>query len=85
MTPTVNKWKDLLDREGWTAIQAAAGAAVAAWTLGLSWKEFLVTVGIATAVAICKVVIGQNTGTDDTGALIGTPVIEPAPQAPPAP
>lgn len=79
--PRVNKWLDLLDRAGWTAVQSAAGAALAAMTLDLPWDEFLVVVGGATAIAVLKVVIGQNSGTDDTGALIGTPVIEPPPQA----
>lgn len=80
MTPKVNRWLDLLDRAGWTAVQTAAGAALTALTLHLSWAEFAVTVGGATAVAVLKVVIGQNTGTDETGALIGTPVIEPPPE-----
>jgi hypothetical protein len=72
----VNKWLDLLDRAGWTAIQSAAGAALAAMTLDLGWEEFLVVVGTATAVAVLKVVTGQNTGPDDTGSLIGTPTVE---------
>ncbi len=77
MQPRVNKWLDLLDRAGWTAIQAAAGAALAAITLELGWEEFAVVVGTATAVAVLKVVTGQNTGTDNTGSLIGQSVIEP--------
>lgn len=80
MTPKVNKWLDLLDRAGWTAIQAAAAALITYLaTDDIGWEEGLAFVGIATGVAVCKVVIGQNTGTDDTGALIGQPVIEPAP------
>lgn len=80
MQPRVNKWLDLLDRVGWTAIQATAGALVAYLaTEDLGWEEGLVFVGTAVAVAIAKVVIGQNTGSDDTGALIGQPVIEPSP------
>ena len=79
--PRVNKWLDLLDRAGWTAVQSAAGAALAALTLDLGWSEFLVVVGAATAVAVLKVITGQNTGTDDTGALIGQAVIEPPPRS----
>jgi hypothetical protein len=79
MQPKVNKWLDLLDRAGWTAVQAAAGAFLANIVLDLGWQEFLVVVGTATAVAVAKVVVGQNTGADDTGALIGQPVIEPPP------
>jgi hypothetical protein len=81
MRPRVNKWLDLLDRAGWTAVQSAAGAALAAITLNLGWSEFLVVVGTATAVSVLKVITGQNTGVDDTGALIGQPVIEPPPDA----
>jgi hypothetical protein len=81
VTPRVNKWLDLLDRAGWTAIQAAAGALITYLAFDdIGWEEGLLFVASATAVAVAKVVIGQNTGSDDTGALIGSPVIEPAPQ-----
>jgi hypothetical protein len=81
VTPRVNKWLDLLDRAGWTAIQAAAGAFITYLAFDdIGWEEGLLFVGAATAVAVAKVLVGQNTGSDDTGALIGTSVIEPAPQ-----
>ncbi len=80
MNPRVNKWLDLLDRAGWTAIQAAAGATIGALALNLSWKEFGVVVLGATATAVLKVIIGQNTGSGGDGSLIGTPVIEPPAQ-----
>jgi len=81
MTPRVNKWLDLLDRVGWTAIQAGAGAVLVFATNGspFSWQALGTFVGGAVAIAAIKVIVGQNTGTDDTGALIGTPVIEPEP------
>jgi hypothetical protein len=73
----VHKWLDLLDRAGWTAIQAAAGALVAYLaTDNLGWEEGLIVVGTATLVAVAKVVIGQRTPGDDSGSLIGRPVIE---------
>lgn len=82
--PRVNKWLDLLDRVGWTAIQAASASLIAYLaTDDFGWKQAGVVVGTATLVAVLKVVVGQNTGTDDTGALIGQSVIEPAPQAKP--
>jgi hypothetical protein len=77
--PRVDKWLDLLDRAGWTAIQATAGVAAAVLLADMSWKEALITVVVATAGAVLKVKVGQNTGSDDTGALIGKPVIEPPP------
>lgn len=81
MRPVVNKWLDLVDRAGWTGLQALAAAFITYLaTDDIGWEEGLLFVGSATAVAICKVIIGQNTGTDDTGSLIGTSVIEPSPQ-----
>jgi hypothetical protein len=82
MNPRVNKWLDLLDRVGWTALQAAAAAGILVLTGEgvIQWKGALIFIGSAAAVAVLKVVVGQNTGGDDTGALIGTPVIEPPPQ-----
>jgi hypothetical protein len=80
--PIVNKWLDLADRVGWTAIQAAAGALVAYFaTDDFTWGQALAVVGTATVVAVAKVLIGQQTGGDATGALIGQPVVEPAPVA----
>ena len=81
MTPKVNKWLDLVDRAGWTAVQASAGAALAAITLDLDWGQFFTIVATATAVAVLKVIVGQNTGAEETGSLIGQSVIEPPPTA----
>lgn len=87
MTPRVNKWLDLLDRVGWTAVQAAAAAILlfATSDVGFSWQALGTFVGGAVAVAVVKVIVGQNTGTDDTGSLIGQPVIEPPPTSGPTP
>lgn len=80
--PRVNKWLDLLDRAGWTAVQAAAGAVITYFALdSIGWEEGLLFVGASALIAVCKVVVGQNTGTDDTGALVGKPVIEPPPSS----
>ena len=80
MNPRVNKWLDLIDRAGWTGIQAAAAAVVTYLaTDGIGWEEGLIFVGTATLAAICKVMIGQRTGGDETGALIGQPVVTPPP------
>jgi hypothetical protein len=80
--PIVNKWLDLADRVGWTAIQAAGGALLAYLTTdAFTWEQALVVTGTATAIAVLKVLVGQNTGGDATGALIGQTVVEPAPVA----
>ncbi len=80
MNPRVNKWLDLLDRVGWTAIQAVAGALVVVLSEDdIGWEAAAKFVAVAVIVAIAKVVVGQNTGSGDDGSLIGTNVIEPPP------
>lgn len=77
MDVRVNRWLDLLDRVGWTAIQVAAGAALAALlTEGMSWEAALVSIGTATLVAVVKVILAQRTGTDDLGAAVPGHVLE---------
>ena len=80
MKPKVNRWLDLLDRVGWTAVQTSAAAFIA-WqaTDEVGWTAAGWFVGSAVVVAVAKVVVGQRTGTDDTGSLIGKSVIEPPP------
>ena len=74
----VNRWLDLLDRVGWTAIQAAAGATIAALaTAAISWKAAGISVAVATLTAVCKVVLAQNSGTDNLGAAVPGKVLEP--------
>lgn len=81
MQPKVNKWLDLLDRAGWTAIQAAAGAFITYLAFdNIGLEEGVLFVAAATAVAVAKVVVGQNTGSDESGSLIGQSVIEPTPK-----
>lgn len=83
--PRVDKWLDLADRVGWTAIAAAAGAVVTVLaTDGIGWEEGLTFVGVTTLGTVVKVIIGQRTGVDDSGALIGRPVITPPPVDRPA-
>lgn len=78
----VNRWLDLLDRVGWTAIQAAAGAIVAVLaTEGVGWRGALTMIATATGAAVVKVVLAQQAGTDDLGAAIpGAHVVTPAPE-----
>ena len=79
MQPQVNKWLDLLDRAGWTGLQAAAAAVITYLvTDGIGWEEGLIFVGTAVIVAIAKVIVGQNVN-DGTGSLIGQPVVTSAP------
>jgi hypothetical protein len=86
MNPQIHKWLDLIDRVGWTALQATAGAIVAYLaTDEIGWKEGFIFVATAAGAAVVKVVIGQNTGSDASGSLIGQPVIEPHPVSEPEP
>jgi len=82
MQPQVNKWLDLLDRAGWTGLQAAGAAIITYFATGqdLDWNEAVSFVAVAVVLAVCKVVVGQNTGADNTGSLVGTSVIEPPPE-----
>lgn len=81
MNVRVNKWLDLLDRAGWTAIQAAGGSLLAYLaTDDFTWEQALAVTATATAIAVLKVIIGQKTGGDETGALIGQPVVSPPPK-----
>lgn len=81
--PVVNRWLDLADRVGWTAVQAFFGFLVANVAIDgvVDWGQVLLGAGIAALIGVAKVIIGQNTGTDDTGSLIGQSVIQPPPVA----
>lgn len=67
----VNRWLDFADRVGWTLVQSAAAAAVTAlMSDNISWAAAAKFVAIAAAIAVCKVVAAQNTGSDDLGAAV---------------
>lgn len=67
----VNQIKDFVERVGWTAIQSGAAAAIVALTSpDLTWQDGLKMVGIATAVAVLKVLAAQNVGATNDGAAI---------------
>lgn len=86
MNPVVNKLLDFVDRVGWTTAVAVIAATITVLSSdGISWQEGVKFVVLAALGTILKVLVGQNTGTDDTGSLIGTSVIEPSPQAEPTP
>lgn len=71
----VNKFKDFAERVVWTAVQAAAAAALA--TGFDNWNLTGKVAGIAAVVAALKVIVAQNVGTHDDGAAIPGGVIEP--------
>jgi hypothetical protein len=78
----VNKWLDLADRVGWTAVQAAAGALVAYLaTDDFTWEQAAAVVATAAVVAAAKVLVGQRVN-DGTGSLVGQPVVEAEPALP---
>jgi hypothetical protein len=73
----INKLLDFIDRVGWTAIQAAAGAVITELTSpGITWLIGAKFVGITAAIAVCKVLIAQNTGKSGLGdGLPGASVV----------
>ena len=75
--PKVNRWLDFVERVAWTAIQAAAAAALV--TGFDQWELTLKVAGIAALTSALKVIIAQNTGTGDNGSAIPGQVIQPPP------
>jgi len=70
----VNRVKDFVERVAWTAIYAAAAAALA--TDFSDWRLTLKVVGIAALTASLKVIVAQNVGTRGSGDAIPGGVIE---------
>ena len=70
----VNRWKDWIERVGWTAIYGAAGAFVSWAATGDPWSWRTFAVGLVVAVA--KVTLAQRTGTRGSGDAIPGGVIE---------
>ncbi len=67
----VDRIKDFIERVGWTAIQAGAGAAIVALTSSdLSWEDGAKMVGVAAALAGLKVFAAQQFGTRGSGDAI---------------
>jgi len=65
--PRINKWLDLLDRVGWTFIQAFGASII---VLGFNdWKMALGTGAIAAFGSAAKTTVAQQTG-DGAGDLI---------------
>jgi hypothetical protein len=72
---TVNRIKDFIERVAWTALQAAAAAALA--TGFDNWTLTGKVAGLAALAAALKVVIAQNVGARNDGAAIPGGVVEP--------
>lgn len=64
----IDKARDFIERVVWTAIQAAAAAAIA--TGFDDWNLTAKVVGIAALVSALKVIAAQNVGTRNDGAAI---------------
>jgi hypothetical protein len=73
----INRWLDLLDRVGWTFLQAFAGTMV---VLGFNdWEDALKASAGAGLIAVGKVLVAQNTGSNNLGAAVPGQVLEAAP------
>jgi hypothetical protein len=69
---TMNKrfYLDLLERSGWTFVQAAAAVAITAGGFGAEvWKAAAVAGGLA----ICKALVASQIGKPNTAALPDPP------------
>lgn len=72
----VNRWVDLLDRTGWTFIQAFLGFWIVT-NFSMDW-DLLKGALIAAAIAAVKATIGQHTGDSPIGDVVpGASVVEP--------
>jgi len=71
----INRWVDLIDRVGWTFVQAFAATLI---VLGFNdWRDSLGAAAIAGALAALKVVGAQNVGDSRLGdAVPGASVVE---------
>lgn len=74
MTVRFNRWADFLERVIWTAIQAAAGAAIV--TGFDDWRLTLEVSGTAALISALKVIIAQRVGDSPDGAASPVPPIE---------
>lgn len=73
----VNKAKDFIERVAWSAVQAAAAAALA--TGFDNWSLTGKVAGLAAVAAGLKVIVAQNVGTRGSGDAIPGGVIEGTP------
>jgi hypothetical protein len=72
---TVNKWKDLAERVGWTFIQAEIALGLLDWLAGgfnLNFLHQLYASLGAAAVATIKVLLAQGMGHSNSGSLPDT-------------
>lgn len=61
-------WRDFLERVGWTAIQATAGATLVVLTTdNIIWGDALKFVGVTVGIAVFKVILAQQTGDRGSG------------------
>lgn len=66
----VNKYVDFAERVGWTAVQAAAGAALTVLTgADINWATAGKFVAITAAIAALKVIVAQSGSGSGLGAV----------------
>ncbi len=74
---TVNRFRDLVERVGWTAIQAfAATAIIHLANENVEWGHAFGASGIAALIAALKVLVAQNVGGSGNGDAISGGVIQ---------
>lgn len=72
------KYLDLLERTGWTAVQAFCGVIVGlAVTDGVDWGAVFISAGVAAGIAAAKCVLAFQLSNPDSAALPETePVVK---------
>lgn len=67
----VNKFKDFIERAGWTAVQAAAAALITALSdPNVDWNTALRFVATTAALSALKVIVAQQVGSSGSGDAI---------------
>jgi outer membrane biosynthesis protein TonB len=81
------KYKDLLERVGWTAVQAFVGvlAGLSIADQDVQWDTVFISAGVAALVAAAKCILAFRIGDPNTAALGVKPEPPPPPPSPPPP
>jgi Putative lactococcus lactis phage r1t holin len=77
--PRSKKYLDLLERTGWTAVQAFAGviAGLSIANQDVQWDTVFISAGVAALIAVAKGILAFQFGNDNSAALPETEPLTP--------